>query len=157
MYALSTAPGTRTRAANLAQRLSGISVDSLVSASFAVTRAAPSLRESLLTELDTSCVSFSPGRAAVAVIRATGANARDVLRLLPGRSQLPPERTATLATFADPLSGVRRRRLEKAQVAVLPDARRVPRCRSRTPTAPHHAATLAPPPRPQWQMRKHMS
>lgn len=47
------------------------------------------------------------GRAAVAVIRATGPNARDILRLLPHRTVLPHERTAALATIADPSTGVR--------------------------------------------------
>ena len=56
-----------------------------------------------------TCAADAPpaaGRSAVCVVRASGASARDVIRLLPRRTALPEPRVATLAMIADPVSGV---------------------------------------------------
>jgi hypothetical protein len=51
-------------------------------------------------------LSTSPGRAALAVVRASGPRAREgVLRLLPAGAALPPPRTAALVRLADPEGG----------------------------------------------------
>ena len=48
-------------------------------------------------------LSTAPGRAGIAVMRVTGAGARDSLRALAGN--VPPPRTATLCRLVDPVTG----------------------------------------------------